>query len=416
MLYLHDRTRITEPLPAQQAAAIMAVFGSPAGPSDAFSRRLAASSVADIRERELWLACGCTDDPVAGRPLMSPRRLPTGMVTLVRHGSAQHAADCRLRQVGEGSTRSDRLQIGTLEGWGGVPQRLMPAPPPMLDDLLVLLQACGYTMFDPALIASSPRSAAYKAPDILSAYQQIDTAEDVMLGDAARTRLGDVGCFSMARFSSTCARLAGAGVARGVLFAVAHQVRHEGDAAVLSWASRQAPERPIEVAVDHPWIAAHADSEGPWWVLGSFDPASRRVSHCVAMPMYGRGWLMPMLTQDDRMLVDFLVDQLRYWQRAEIPAATLECVLPPGLDYAACADYRIHAGDACLHIVHNRLSQAPTADYAPFRRARPRVAAMIEAGIPADSIATLTLLPDNDDRRRLTGQWRRCIGRSGPAR
>lgn len=188
MLSTHNRYTILAPVPDEDERRLRLAFvdGVPT------ARRPAATFLRDLRAKHHWLACDCADESLA---LMSPRRLPTGDVVLVRHGRAAHADSCpfhRLKPLSElpdidGDDLGDPDGAYTEDDSRG----FLPGDGQLLTHILSYSGLTSINASDLVWQGKGPR-ARVGHKDVSDHYAQLDGADDLVLADGIN--LQDLRC------------------------------------------------------------------------------------------------------------------------------------------------------------------------------------------------------------------------------
>jgi hypothetical protein len=313
MLSIHDRDRRCGPLGEEAERILQLAFVEGRGSVLAQASQI----LRGLRQNHHWLACDC-DGP--SNPLMSPRRLPTGLVVLVRHGRVPHADDCpfhRLKSVadfsdaGAGEMAADKLDA--LTSSRHLPEDGMR--------LVQIMQLSGLDRIRPQDLqwhgAGVARRAVHR--DVRDHYAQMDAADDleicagVSLGQVTCARPGGLGWLhrriAEQNWPEGCSSM---GYVLGSVLSVDGNVLHFGRDAG-SGDSLELPE-PAVCFGPSPALALVRLA----WHEESLLPVS-----AFTYGVFSRGLLLPMESDDERTGARFLLEQIRYWHEQNLASITL---------------------------------------------------------------------------------------------
>lgn len=360
-LFQHDRIARGKPIGTAVRGALIASFsvdGTPNPDASATAQAL----LRFLRDTEAWLDCDCA----AGGSLMSPRQLPSGALTLVRHGRTPHDPLCpffRLRPAAEISPAAPSLP-------SMVPGQVGAAS--LLEAMRAILSRAGYDRVSGSDLRLLGQNVTASDPG--RHYGQIDVAGDILLND---TSLRDqwvthVGGLKAAQRSGDRDRTVFVGVVNEFGDAL---VRTQRDGTSYRFAAAE--------------IGSRAPIEGPFWVIGCLDHDRQAVVPGLAWPVISGGVLLPVESERHREIARVLCRQLVYWRERHGLEVTLQVPLSPD-DHAP--DFWLHVGEHALAV-----------DLVPLPghgRSREEILARSHGRAGAESVLVDTETPD---------VWRRML-------
>lgn len=392
MLHEHDRHTLIRPVPQAIRDALVAVFAFGASTSNQRQQELAQHYLAGLREAEYWLACDCAGETTPA--LLSPRRLESGRVVLVRHGQTAHDCDCPLfrlksaAEVGAEVYSPPALeQLLANDAGGDVPAGASV--------LAMLLEACRFNQVSAAELRVDRRQGRVIAADVPGLYQAVDTVAGWPVSPGVE--LESVWCNHLSGVPGLRRRLAGQ---PGFLFGIVDEVEPQGDGAVLR--HRRGEGAQTEIPASGPiWRAS--EGEGPWWVLAEVSPAAEApLGGVAAFPAYSRGLPFPLLDARERAALQLLAGQLDYWARRE-PEVTVRLTRPLDLpNIAALPDFLLDVAGRGVAV----LAQHPAHSLLDATLIRANLTERSQrAERHGQSVVLLDGSADDELRRRLTAAF-----------
>lgn len=301
-LYLHDRDRRQRGLGAQAVDALVGVFTEQ---GEATSQRLhiAQDALRSIRADEHWIECGCAQDDGVG-PLMSPRLLPSGQITLVRHGRVLHAETCPFFRMREHPLGHEAAPAPERECVARLDRVLSLDAGDAITDHLVLAAAelviaCGYTR-----CASTEVSAhGVGRVDINAHYSQTDRVAHL---EVQGMPLSDLWCNHLSSVHRMLPRWRAGGVPVGLFFGIVNSLE-DGELVRTPRSGEPARWRPLRTTERSPGMP------GPYWVLARIDVAGGTMTDAYVWPVISGAHLMPVESDAERSLGRVLLGQIGYW-------------------------------------------------------------------------------------------------------
>lgn len=307
-LYIHNREHRQAALSGSGTASLVAVF-TESGHSTAASMRDAQDILRMIRGNEDWIECDCHREEGVG-PLMSPRLLPTGQLTLVRHGRVQHADACPFHRMRENPCGTDtEVEAPSDALVARIESLLSCADTNAMPDRLVLaatelLVACGYDACPSADVLSS-KALQVSHRDVNAHYGQTDRVAEVMLSTGHS--LAEVMCTHLGSVGRMMNRWAASGVGQGLFFGVVNAIE---DGALI----RTPRSGPSVTWMSDRLTLRSPVVKGPFWVIARIDVERQVLTDAYAWPVVSGAHLMPVESEEERELGKVLLGQLAYWE------------------------------------------------------------------------------------------------------
>jgi hypothetical protein len=335
-LFVHDRQVATTIVAQEIVHALCSSFGI-AGYAPSSDIGLARTFLLDLRKSEFWLACGCRG---ADRyPLMSPR-LVRGGVTICRHGSIEHSAECpffqdelnRVTSTGEHRERGPAPWL-ILANDADHPNRAIRESRetyhrhlPLADLLLTTLDRAGYTTVLPGdVVTRRDRKATSARKD---SYAGLDRFNDEGVGGDLYWK--DVGCTflpamhrHMKHLSTLTQRFGSGARPQGIFLGIVHEICSlpAGRAQLLWSGGKDGRTCIVEVESAVRPVGRSATATGPYWVLGQIAQPHGQTSFSVVnacfFPCLSRSVLLPVETNAQRQTAEVLLSQMTYWAKTD---------------------------------------------------------------------------------------------------